>query len=329
VRQPACAAAGGRLSLRSAAARVVDALPAQQRQRIRRLVGHPGVRTVSFDDLEAELSVAAALFSTSADDARRHLEGMVLAAPGDAPPDPFSTAYAEWTWDQYRRISGRAGYSADSEGSPFDLQAAITRPYPYQTGSARLVGRDLVARGHLMGCLGDALADRSPLRVVEFGPGWGNLTNDLVATGAAVTAVEIDEKFCALIEQRCHGPGTLRVVQADMLTFASDEPFDAAVFFESFHHCADHLSMLGRLHDIVRPDGVVFFASEPVQPMPYPWGPRLDGLSVWSSRTYGWLELGFDAPYFDQALKRTGWRSTRKTLGDRIAETDVIVATPS
>jgi hypothetical protein len=83
--------------------------------------------------------------------------------------------------------------------------------------------------------------------------------------------------------------------------------------------------MLRRLHDIVRPGGVVLFASEPVQNLDYPWGPRLDGLSVWSSRTYGWLELGFDRAYFDRALARTGWSGRRHRLGPGAGETDVIV----
>jgi SAM-dependent methyltransferase len=164
--------------------------------------------------------------------------------------------------------------------------------------------------------------------VVEFGAGWGNLTTDLVATGLDVTVVELDPKFCALIGERCaNGPGELTVHEGDMLGFATDEPFDAAVFYESFHHCADHLALLERLHGIVRPDGVVVFAAEPVQRLGYPWGPRLDGLSVWSSRTYGWLELGFDTRYFDSALARTGWVGRRVGLGARPSETDVIVAT--
>jgi hypothetical protein len=111
-----------------------------------------------------------------------------------------------------------------------------------------------------------------------------------------------------------------------MLEFTAQEPFAAAVFFESFHHCADHLAMLRRLHEVVRPDGVVLFASEPIQKMDFAWGPRLDGLSVWSSRTYGWLELGFDSGYFDHALARTGWSATRHRLGPGAGESDVLVA---
>jgi SAM-dependent methyltransferase len=141
-----------------------------------------------------------------------------------------------------------------------------------------------------------------------------------------VTAVEVDENFCALLRNRRAGPGRLDIVRCDMLTFTADGAYDVALFFESFHHCADHLTMLRRLHDIVRPDGFVVFASEPVHTMPFPWGPRLDGLSVWSSRTYGWLELGFQKGYFAEALQRTGWRGTRKRLGAGDGELDVIVA---
>jgi SAM-dependent methyltransferase len=308
-------------------AQAVDALPPQLRRSLRSVLGRPGPRPVALHELDAVLAQATALMGPAPDEARALLDGMVLALPTQPPDDPFSAAYREWTWELYRTISGRAGYDTEHEASPFDLAAALERPFPYQTGSLALVGRDLVARGHLLDCLADAVPpQRAPRRVVEFGPGWGNLTSDLVATGLDVTAVELDEKFCRLIAHRCDGPGRLTVAQGDMLEFVAEAPFDAAVFFESFHHCADHLAMLRRLHDLVRPGGVVLFASEPVQSLDYPWGPRLDGLSVWSSRTYGWLELGFDRAYFVRALARTGWSGQRCRLGPVAGETDVIVA---
>ncbi|HEX4127448.1 MAG TPA: class I SAM-dependent methyltransferase [Acidimicrobiales bacterium] len=311
-------------------AQAVDALPPRLRRSVRSALGRPGPRPVAWRDLDAELRRATELMGPDPDAARALLDGIVLTLPAGPPEDPFSEAYRDWAWALYRAISGRAAYDTGNESSPFDLEAALARPFPYQTGSLALVGRDLVARGHLLGCLADTIpAGAGPGRVVEFGPGWGNLTRDLTATGLDVTAVELDEKFCRLIAHRCDGPGRVTVSQGDMLGFTAEEPFDAAVFFESFHHCADHLAMLRRLHDIVRPDGVVLFASEPIQNLAYPWGPRLDGLSVWSSRTYGWLELGFDGAYFDRALARTGWSATRHRLGSGAGETDVLVARPA
>jgi SAM-dependent methyltransferase len=307
----------------------IDALPDPARRRVRAWLGRPGPRRVTLDGLDAELSTAAGLFASSEDDARAFVQGFELEPPGSRPADPFSEEYRAWAWELYHRISARPGYSVANESSPFDLDRAITCPFPFETGSARVVGGDLVARGHLLQCLGERTIERSPpARIVEFGPGWGNLTGDLTSTGFEVTAVEVDSQFCTLVERRCPHPERLTVVRGDMLDFRPSQPVDAAVFFESFHHCSDHMAMLDRLHHVVRPGGAVFFASEPISRLPYPWGPRLDGLSVWSSRTYGWLELGFDADYFDAALARTGWVAERRTLGPSMGTTDVIVATP-
>lgn len=306
---------------------LIDSLPAPAKMAVRHLLGRPGVRSIPIDLLDNELATASRLFATSEDDARTFLQGLQLTLATDRPPDPFSDAYREWTWSLYRTISGKQEYIVDNETSPFDLERATLRPFPFETRSAIVVGSDLVARGHLLRCMGEpALGLSPPARVVEFGPGWGNLTADLVATGFDVTAVEIDTQFCELIRRRCPNPDLLSVEQCDMLSFEPDEYYDAAIFFESFHHCSDHLAMLNKLHHIVRPGGAVFFASEPVQEMTYPWGPRLDGLSIWSTRTYGWLELGFDAEYFSAALERTGWHGKRRKVGAGISESDVIVA---
>jgi SAM-dependent methyltransferase len=315
-------------SVRAAGAKAVDALPPAVGGRVRRALGRPGLRAVALPAFDREFQDIGALFESDPDEARSRLERTVVTVPGAPPPDPFSDAYRAWTWELYRRISGREGYDVANESSPFDLEAATARPFPYATGSARTVGRDLIARGHVLRTIGD-LGVGAGARVVEFGPGWGNLTADLTASGIDVTAVEVDHNFCALLRRRHTGPGRLKIAPLDMLTFTTDVAYDVAIFFESFHHCADHLTMLRRVHDVVRPEGFVVFASEPVHDMPYPWGPRLDGLSVWSSRTYGWLELGFQKGYFAQALDRTGWQGTRERLGAGDGELDVIVAVPS
>ena len=115
-------------------------------------------RPVTLDELDAVLARATALMGPAPDEARALLDGIVLALPTAPPEDPFSDAYREWTWELYRTISGRAGYDTAHEASPFDLAAARERPFPYQTGSLALVGRDLVARGHLLECLAEVEA---------------------------------------------------------------------------------------------------------------------------------------------------------------------------
>jgi len=305
------------------------ALPPKVQRRVRASRGRRGLRPVTLAALDTELARAAELFLTDEDRARAFLSGFELEVPDDRPADPFSDEYRDWAWALYGAISGRAGYTTANEDSPIDVERAVTRPYPFQTGSATVVGDDLVARGFVLRCVGDpALGLAPPARVVEFGPGWGNLTLDLAATGFDVTAVDVSAQFCALVRARAGDAPGVHVVNADMLAFEPGERFDAAVFYESFHHCADHLAMLRKLHDVVRPGGVLLFAAEPVRDrMPYPWGPRLDGISLWSTRTYGWLELGFDRSYFAAALARTGWAGELRVLDDRVEGTaDVIVA---
>jgi SAM-dependent methyltransferase len=306
--------------------RLAEALPEPVTTVIQTLRGRNRPEVISLSDLDGKLAEAAELFATSEDAARQFLQGFRLAPPPGRPADPFTHEYREWVWDLYRNVSGRPDYSLANEASSFDLEAAVATPYPYSTRSTTVVGEELVARGFLISNLNLS----PPARIVEFGSGWGNLTLDLAATGFFVTAVEVEARFCTLTERRCHHPDRLSVVHAGMLEFEPDEPFDAAIFYESFHHCADHLAMLERLHRIVRPGGRVLWAAEPVAPMRYPWGLRLDGYSLWSTRTYGWLELGFDDRYFAEALARTGWRGRRSTLraGSPLADVIVAIKTP-
>jgi SAM-dependent methyltransferase len=301
---------------------VADAMPDPVLRRVQRWRGRPVQREVTLDTLDNELEQAAELFGVSEDAARQFLSGFCLRPLPGRPADPFSDAYRDWVWSLYHAVSGRPAYTTANEASPFDLEEAVATPYPYSTRSTKVVGEELVARGFIISSLGLA----PPARIVEFGSGWGNLTLDLAAMGFEVTGVEVEQQFCTLAERRNRSGTRLSMVRSGMLEFTPAEPFDAAVFYESFHHCADHLAMLSRLAEIVRPGGKVLWAGEPVAPMRYPWGLRLDGYSLWSTRTYGWLELGFDEAYFAEALDRTGWHGRRHRLPAGSPLADVIVA---
>ncbi|HEX4219370.1 MAG TPA: class I SAM-dependent methyltransferase [Acidimicrobiales bacterium] len=316
--------ADGTSLIRSMGRAGLSSLPDPLRRRVQALRGKPLPRVVTLDGLDRELDEARRLFDHSEDAARQFLRGFEIAPPTDRPDDPFSDDYRGWVWELYERISGRRNYSTANESSPFDVEHALRQPYPHATESSRVVGEELIARGFIIKTMGLA----PPARIVEFGPGWGNLTIDLATMGFDVTGVEVEPQFCALVEQRCPRPERLTMRAQDMLSFDPDDPFDAAIFYESFHHCADHLAMLDHLHGVVGPDGVVVFAAEPIAAMAYPWGPRLDGYSLWSTRVYGWLELGFDDAYFTSALERTGWEAKRFRALDRSPLADVLLVRP-
>jgi SAM-dependent methyltransferase len=95
------------------------------------------------------------------------------------------------------------------------------------------------------------------------------------------------------------------------------KPFDAAVFFECFHHCADHNRLLKALRSAVKPGGKLYFAAEPIlADFPVPWGLRADGESLWATRSNGWMELGFSESYFQEALRRAGWNASKHVYPD-------------
>ncbi len=230
------------------------------------------------------------------------------------PADPFSEGYRQAQFEIYRHISGRESYdAARDEATPIRVEDMLQHPFPYGTHSTHTIGEQLIMQGFVM----RALELKAGASVLEFGPGWGNTTLHLAQGGFKVTAVDVFGDYLELIQRRAGQIGaTVETVQRDMLDFHTDRRFDAVLFFECFHHCADHLRMLRQLHDLVTDDGVVVFGAEPIGPMTMPWGIRMDGMSVWSIRKFGWFELGFEPDYFGAALKRTGWSATSMVSGD-------------
>ena len=91
--------------------------------------------------------------------------------------------------------------------------------------------------------------------------------------------------------------------------------FDAIIFYEAFHHSLDFQSLLRHLLDRLNPGGRLILCGEPIVPdtfpgIPYPWGPRMDALSVFCMRRFGWMELGFTHSFFMEAAQRAGWTAT-------------------
>lgn len=300
------------------------ALPRPLRGGLRALTQRRRRRFIRLEQLDAALAEVEAAFARSEDEARALLGRLELVPDVTLPDDPESPEYREAQLALYRRISGRAAYTLDNERSEVDVQAALVRPFPYVTGSAEVVGDQLIAQGFLLKALAGLPV---PSRVVEFGPGWGHTTHHFLQLGHRVTAVEVDPGFAELLEARNRPfADRLRVVRSGMLEFRDDAPYDAAVFFESFHHCAEPVRMLEQLGRLVRPGGLLVLAGEPIFDMPYPWGVRTDGLSLWSMRRYGWLELGFETAWLLGTLRRLGWRVQRLRSHAISTMTDVLVA---
>jgi len=265
----------------------------------------------SLDELDAILAECDA---APDDDALRSIFARFRMDPstwiGNGPAaDPLSADYHAGQMALYERISGRS-YTLNNEETPFDLETAFRRPFPYSTGSTDTAGHHLITIGQFLRCLDLPRG----ARILELGPGWGNLTLTLASLGYDVTAVDVEQRFCTLIRERAARLDlTITVINADFAWAGSAiEPFDAILFFECFHHAADHLALLRMLHNALKPRGRIYLGAEPIlADFPVPWGLRLDGQSLWSIRKFGWMELGFNDAYFESALEATGWSGTR------------------
>jgi ubiquinone/menaquinone biosynthesis C-methylase UbiE len=188
-----------------------------------------------------------------------------------------------------------------------DVASAARSPFPYVHGSADTVGNQLMAIGYII----KAMALPKGARILEFGPGWGNTTIALAKMGYDVTAIDIERNFVELIAERARMEDLdrLKVVVGDFFNIETiEESFDAILFFECFHHCANHLRLIRSFDRALKPGGIVCFGAEPiVDEFPIPWGLRMDGQSLWAIRRNGWMELGFNSRYFERTMNRYGW----------------------
>jgi 2-polyprenyl-3-methyl-5-hydroxy-6-metoxy-1,4-benzoquinol methylase len=268
----------------------------------------------SLAELDAKLAECEAASKVS-DDALRHVfTTFRMDFSKQVPADPFSSEYRDFQMALYRQISGRS-YTPQNEVSKFDVEAADRRPFPFYTGSCKTAGFFTMGTGFLLHSLSLAAGNR----VVEFGPGWGNTTIAMAMLGLEVTAVDIEKDFCELLRRRARRQEVnITVINADFMWAETvRDAFDAAIFFECFHHCADHMRLLKALHVAVKPGGRIYFGAEPIiANFPLPWGLRMDGESLWAIRSNGWMELGYHETYFQEALARTGWTGIKHVMPD-------------
>lgn len=221
--------------------------------------------------------------------------------------DPLSAEFREFQLAQYREISGRDNYEPwrDEKDPVLSVFDDFT-VYPFTT-------QDPVCAGSYLVGVGLALrAAQIPKggTIVEYGIGWGHTTLALAQLGYKVVAVDIEDKFLRLIDARAARVGlhvtTHRGVFGDLPE--NVDSVDAFLFFECFHHCLDHIKIVGQLSRKLNAGGRLILAGEPLfdDSWFYPWGLRLDGQSVWAIATHGWMELGFKRSYLESLLTSNG-----------------------
>lgn len=231
------------------------------------------------------------------------------------PPNPDSYAYKEWQLNLWKAISGRTDYVPHIDEACPDLTLAegASNPFPYCTHDPVTIGNYLSAIGNIIKCLelrqGDSL--------IEFGVGWGHTTVNLARCGYSVTAVDIEKKFLDIVRYRsCGEPFTITTCHGDFLDFPCQQAqYDAALFFECFHHCLNFKELLTKIRFSLKPGGRIIFCAESFyDDFEFPWGVRLDGHSVWAMRKFGWMELGFNTSFIVNLIKSLGFKVEKKVF---------------
>ena len=112
----------------------------------------------------------------------------------------------------------------------------------------------------------DLTATRARLRdgqqVLELGCGWGSLTLYVAERfpGSRVTGVSNSHAQRRFIMERAAARGldNVRIVTADINTFATDERFDRVVSVEMFEHARNYEELLRRVASWLRREGLLF-----------------------------------------------------------------------
>ena len=135
-------------------------------------------------------------------------------------------------------------------------------------------------------CARAGLADGQD--ILELGCGWGSLTLWMAGhyPGSRITAVSNSSSQRAWIESeaRRRNLANVEVLTADMNTFAAPGRYDRIVSVEMFEHMRNWRTLLGRVHDWLRPGGRFFMHVFCHRSTPYAF---VDGgPSDWMSRHF-------------------------------------------
>ena len=219
--------------------------------------------------------------------------------------DPFGPEYMAEQLELYYELSGRTLDQGTNEQTRFDMPAhvAAANPYgPYDPAAAAL---------HTLRLSRAILAARPRLgaRVLDMGCGWGLSSEFAAYLGLDVTGVDINPDFVSLVNQRAARLGTqVRAIHSTFDDYVPDGSNDLVLFYECLHHAVRPWTVVERLARSLAPDGAIVLAGEPINEEWRHWGLRLDALSVYCIRKFGWFESGWSLSFIKSVFVRADMR---------------------
>jgi 2-polyprenyl-3-methyl-5-hydroxy-6-metoxy-1,4-benzoquinol methylase len=229
--------------------------------------------------------------------------------------DPFSDEYVQAQVSLYEEISGRKLDQTKNERTVFDLESHLAAPNPY---AHKFPGKLAVHYSRLAEAFRHS---KVPIggHLLDMGCGWG-LSSEFASTlGLRVTAVDINPDFVALVRGRARRAGLpIEAVEATFEDFESDELYDMVLFYECLHHAVRPWKVIESLAPKVAVGGEIVLAGEPINGRWWDhWGIRLDGLSVYCIRKFGWFESGWTADFIATCFRENGFEPSVRLSQDR------------
>jgi 2-polyprenyl-3-methyl-5-hydroxy-6-metoxy-1,4-benzoquinol methylase len=217
---------------------------------------------------------------------------------------PYSKEYSNQMFELHQEIIGREYDSKVDELTKFNLNEHLESPNAYGNRPPT----DIALAFQRL-----AFAIRStdlPLgsSILDMGCGWGLSTEFFAQMGFKVTAVDINPNFIELVNKRA-----LRLkykIQGHVSSFQDinlSSKYDAIVFYECFHHEQNPFTLMKKLIDLLKENGKIIFIGEPIQDIYWKnWGLRLDPLSIYCMKKFGWFESGWSIDFFMDMISKNG-----------------------
>jgi 2-polyprenyl-3-methyl-5-hydroxy-6-metoxy-1,4-benzoquinol methylase len=222
--------------------------------------------------------------------------------------DPFSDAYYNSQIELYQEISGRSLNQQEGEMMPLDVEHHSRGANPYHSTDINFISkhsRAILTALHM--------ANLPPAgKILDMGSGWG-LTSEVMAfCGAQVTCVDINPLYIELNRKRATRLNL--PIQPKLSSFddyEDDQTYDLVFFYECLHHAVKPWETIQHIARFVKPGGKIAFAAEAITTVHWKtWGLRLDPLSLYCIRKFGWFESGWSGSFIQQSFKRGGFNLT-------------------
>ncbi len=227
--------------------------------------------------------------------------------------DPYSAAYAEQQDRLWSEVTGRdRAHDAHQDEQTPEVAQMDWRTRPGLFGLMVHEAADqLLAMGQIL----KHSQLHAGARLLEYGPGFGQIALSLARMGVHCSVVDVNPHFLTAIERQAEMYGVhVKTTLGEFGDAPPDEPpYNIILFYEAFHHSRDPIGLLRRIKPLLAEGGRIMLAGEPILPIDRgpifaPWGLRGSRDAMAVMRWRGWYEGGFDPDWLGEMFAREGFR---------------------